>query len=219
MPKSIIAAPSSLLLPSAAPLVPKVTLRLVSSKGDKIISDHVQPAHSWTRNFYNWLSYLCTQNLSSGSTFGAGYLSMKDVGGTIRNLPVVAMGFYNLGAVGNDAYGIVVGTGTTAESFDSYAMATKVANGTGSGQLEYRAQKATTGAYTSGTKTWDFSLVRIFDNTSNGTITVKETGFIIYNVNYAYYFLVCRDLLASSVDVLDDGFLTVTYTVSLQFPG
>ena len=36
-------------------VLPTASIRLVSSLGDKVLFDHIQPAHSYTRNFYNYL--------------------------------------------------------------------------------------------------------------------------------------------------------------------
>ncbi len=191
------------------PLPPQVIIRLESTLDGKLIDFFEGPAHSWVRNFYNSLFVSCVSSTLTGGTFGAGYLVNKIYSGGIGNYS----GFPAVGGAGSDVTGIVVGTGSGAESFDSIDLATRVSNGTTSGKLSYVAQNATTVAYTSGTKTWEATLLRILNNNSGGTITITEVGIMS-----SAYALVCRDLLSSSVAVANGGQITVTYTISLVFP-
>lgn len=205
-------------LPPAA-IVPKVRIRLVSRLRGRIVAEYDQPAHTWVRNFHNWLYCVAAGFIPSGSTFGAGYLSLKDTAGTVANLAAASYSFVIAGAVNQSAYGILCGRGTSAESYESYALATPITHGTGANQLSHRAGSAIAPSYTSGTKTWASSFNRLFDNSSGSTITVTETGIVARANNTLNYYLLCRDLLASSIDVLNSGTLTVTYEISLTFPG
>lgn len=199
-------------------LVPAAHIRLVSRLGERIIAKYDQPAHSWVRNFHNWLYCVAAGFIPSGSTFGAGYLSLKDTGGTVRNLAAASYSLVVAGLVNNSDYGIVTGRGTSAESYDSYALATPITHGTGANQLSHRAGSAIAPGYTAETLTWLSSFSRLFDNSSGSTITVTETGIVCRAYNTTNYYLLCRDLLASSIDVLNSGTLTVTYEISLTFP-
>lgn len=211
-------------------------------KNGKQTSYHKQRSHSWTRNAYNHLFSQLAGKDTSDSTFVAGKLSMKITGGTIRygafpslvgcinegsNDPysVDAVSTNNggyRGPAGNDNYGIQVGTGTNAESFEDYVLQTKVATGNGATQLAYGEQQAHSVAYTSGTKTLANDLVRYFNNNSGGTIAVTEVA-LVFDGHVGgvedQYVLVARDKLGAAVEVADTGQLKVTYTISLVFAG
>ena len=202
-----------------ASLIPSARIRLQSHLDSRLIADHVQPAHSWVRNFHNWLYCVAAGFIPSGSTFGAGYLSLKDTGGTVRNLLAASYSYVVAGPVNDSNYGIVTGRGASAESYESYALATPITHGNGANQLSHRAGSAIAPGYTAGTLTWLSSFSRLFDNYSGSTITVTETGIVCRANNTINYYLLCRDLLASSIDVLNSGTLTVTYEISLTFPG
>lgn len=198
--------------------LPSASIRLVSSLGDKVLFDHIQPAQSYTRNFYNYLLLAIFGISTTDATFGAGHASFKDTGGSVRNFTYFSYASYVINTSADAACGIIVGRGSTAESFDSYALATPCAHGTGSNQLSYRAMSMPTPSWTSGTKTFDLAVSRILDNASGSTITITETGIYLSGYPGTYKFMFCRDLLASSIDVLHNGFLTVTYTQSLVYP-
>lgn len=198
--------------------LPSATIRLVSSLGNKVLFDHVQPAHSYTRNFYNYLLLSAFGISTSDATFGSGHANFKDTGGSVRNFTYSTYAWYVINTAADATCGIIVGRGSTAESFDSYALATPCAHGTGSNQLSYRAMSMPTPSWTSGTKTFDLAVKRLFDNASGSTVTITETGIYASAYPGSYKFMFCRDLLASSIDVLNSGILTVTYTQSLVFP-
>jgi hypothetical protein len=193
-----------------------IRLKLESTLDGKLINVYDDRSHSPVRNFYNAIYGVFINFTPTGSTFGAGYLTSKDITNTARNR-VFGTAFGMVGPVNTSTYGIIVGRGSTAESFEQYSLATIITHGTGANQLSYTAQNATTVAYTSGTKTWDASLVRIMNNNSAGTITVTESCLTDYNGNSGLL-MMCRDILASPVDVLAAGQLTVTYTVSIVYP-
>jgi len=115
-------------------------------------------------------------------------------------------------AVGNDTYGIVVGTnaGTSAEDNEDYALDTKIATGGGGGQLNYQA--VTFVAPRTVGPNIDFDISRAFVNASGGTITVKEIGIIIKNTNDTKYHLLLRDVVTDEpVDAAET--LTVVYVL------
>ncbi|MBL8484123.1 MAG: hypothetical protein JNJ60_18140 [Rhodocyclaceae bacterium] len=110
------------------------------------------------------------------------------------------------------------GTGTTAESFEHFALAALVAQGTSSGQLSYQATVNGGQSYNAGTKVWTSTLARILNNNSGGTIVVAETGIYANQANGATNHMIERSLLGATVSVLNTGQLTVTYTMTLTFP-
>jgi hypothetical protein len=68
-------------------------------------------------------------------------------------------------------------------------------------------------AYTSATKTWVATLIRVFNNNSGASIVVAEAGLLGSGST-----LLSRDVLGSTVTVANGGQLTVTYTISRAFP-
>jgi len=191
------------------PLPPHVIIKLESTVDGKLIDRFEGPSHSYVRNFWNTIFAINAAYTMSGSSFGEGYITTKYLNGTMNNNNAIPC----VGAVNNSNQGIVVGTGSGAESFESYDLTTRVVHGSSSGQLSHTLQNTTTIAYTSGTKTWEATLLRIFNNNSGGSIIITEVGILSSAGN-----LVCRDLLASSVTVANGGQLTVTYTISMVFP-
>lgn len=187
-------------------------------------------SQSWVRNAYNIVvTQMCAIGSAAGTAYGAGGMYNKDTGGTNRYATEqgashhIAQRSHWEGTIGSTTYGIVVGTGTGAESFEDYALGTKVNHGTGAGQLSYAAQETTTAAYTSGTKTWAGTLIRYINNNSGGAIVVGETGLYatVYTaqVSTTYYCMLARDLQDPTVSVADTAQLKVTYTItSMAYP-
>lgn len=114
----------------------------------------------------------------------------------------------------SDVFGIVVGSGTTSPTPDDYNLESKIAHGTGAGQLDYDTHTFTE-VSVSGSESL-FEVARSFKNLSGGDVTVSEVGIIAQNHRSdigTHYFLVARDVLASPVTVPDGGSLTVKYTI------
>ena len=184
---------------------------------------------SWVRNQYVWQQQGMALADFTSVTFGSGLHSVKNTSGTIKSAnchtfwssPETVVGYY---AAANDATrGIVVGTSTTAESLDHYALQTPIANGTGTGQMSYNACSVTK---TWSSPTWTAAWVRIINNNSGGTITVNECGLYSYLLNnytwpgsYIYRtYMTNRDKLSSGEAILDAGQLTVTYNIVITYP-
>ena len=203
----------------------------VRDKEGRLIQRYKQRSHSWVRNAYNHLfSNMCSKNATS-DTWGGGHLNFKDTGGTVRGTTdrgaAIASDNYESDSYGvkapitEDTWGLLVGSGTNAESFEDYTLQTKIAHGTGSGQLSYGAGQAHSVSYTAGTKVFEDELVRYFNNNSGAAIDVNEVG-MIFRVGVAFYttarILLARDKLASTVTVPNTGQLKVTYTIELTYP-
>lgn len=214
------------------PPPPFVTVRLeIADIGTGEIEHiHTEQAHSFTRNWYNFFGGFCGGMSSvGGSVWGAGYISSKATNASIvavtptQNNSLYITAANNTcfaGIVNNSTYGIVIGTGTDAESFESYALGAQIAHGTSAGQMSHAASVYTNTAYDSGTKTYTQVFSRVFSNTSGGTIVVAETGMITrITVNgTAHLSLVERNLLGSTASVDNGQKITVTYTLTLAFP-
>jgi len=120
---------------------------------------------------------------------------------------------------GTDSYGIVVGSGSTPQTYSDYALASQIKNGTGAGQLSYGVH-TTTSSY--GSASSYVTISRTFTNQSGSAIVVREVGIIARqstttNSNTTdTKFLIARDVLANPVTVNNLGTLTVTYTLTLS---
>lgn len=200
---------------------PKTFLRLdVLGPDGEPLETYEDRAHSWTRNAYNMLLNRFTK-ATLGTTFAAGSTALKgEASGTV--IATLDTYFSSNGGIKPSAtantsnFGIVIGTGTTAESFESHNLAAKIVSGTASGQMSYGAGDAPTLSYDAGSKKWTAPLVRILNNNSGASIVVGEVG-IVYDCAAAA-FMFCRDVLASAVTVPNAGQLTVTYTIEMTFP-
>jgi len=112
------------------------------------------------------------------------------------------------GGSGDASYGIQVGTGTAANSTSTYALASQIANGTGSGQLSYGSNSYSWSAGTTST-----IVIRSFINNSGGSITVSEVG-LVWESN-GYDFIMIRDVLSSSVTIANGVSFVAQYNISI----
>jgi len=200
----------------------------VFDKDGKLLQRHHQRSHSWTRNAYNHLASQLMAKNGDDATFEGGKLSIKKEDTTVKygeypitliygaTMDTPAAGY--LGSAGMDTAGIVVGTGTDAESFEDYTLQTKIENGTAPTELVYVESEATAMGYADTTLT--ATLIRYFNNNSGGEITVNELGILLigYVQNASNIWLQVRDKLAVGVAVPDTGQLKVTYTIQLAYP-
>ncbi len=216
-------------------------LKMEVLDGDgKLVQEHSQRSHSWVRNAYNMMFSSLAGKDADDSTFEAGKLSGKDTNGLVaygdypfafylgksispygNSADGTGMGYRCV--AGSDTYGIQVGSGTNAESFEDYALQTKIADGASGGELNYVLSQAHSITYTGGTKVLKNDLVRYFNNNSGGSIGVNEVGIVVRvaritgPVNLGY-FLMSRDKLGATVTVADTGQLKTTYTIQISFP-
>lgn len=208
--------------------VPEAFLTLeVFDKDGKLISRHHQRSHSWVRNAYNMLFSGLAGKDGSDSTFEAGKLSIRGTNGTVEygtypiaqifssSIDGTAYGYR--AAAGEDSWGILVGSGENAESFEDYVLQTQIDDGSGGGQLNHVASEAHAITYTDTTLT--NTLIRYFNNNSGGSIDVNEVALVVRAKvqNLTRQWLQSRDKLASTVSVPDTGQLKVTYTIQLAY--
>jgi hypothetical protein len=223
--------------------IPMMYLEMeVKMPDGSIVHHHKQRSHTWVRNAYNHLFSQLAGRSAVDSTFGAGLLSIKDTGGTVRYSDLSGIAFsnqtinstqvrwelptatYNYGYMSpatSDDYGIVVGSGTTAYDFEQYKLTTLIVNGTGAGQLSYAESEANTDSYDVPSKTFTVTLVRYMNNNSGGNVDVNEVGLYARGTAlYGVYNDWCqsRDLLASTITIPTTGQLKTQYTIALVFP-
>lgn len=116
-----------------------------------------------------------------------------------------------------DTFGIQVGTGTNAVTANDYALQTKIAHGSGAGQLSYGLTTIpqTTGPAVTGSRAY-FDFVRIFTNNSGGDITINELGLVAeeqLQVGTKVYIMYARDKLTTGATVPNGGTIQVKYTL------
>lgn len=198
--------------------VPSVFISVRAEKYGKKTGGWKGRSHTWNRNFWNANLWLFTGISMGGATFGAGYLNMKNTDGTISAFGNTNSNWHPIGILGDNSYGIQVGTGTGAESFEGYVIGTLIAHGNAATQLYYQAHSAASSSYNAGTRKWTISIKRIFNNNSGGTITVTETTLVFLFAQVTKKVMLNRDLLGASVAVLTGGQLTVQYDITLILP-
>ncbi|RKY44101.1 MAG: hypothetical protein DRP81_06040 [Candidatus Omnitrophota bacterium] len=109
--------------------------------------------------------------------------------------------------------GIVVGSGTTAVTPTDTKLQTKIAHGTGSGQLIHLGCGFKP-VVISGSDAY-VDLVRFFENQSGGDVTINEVGIYAIGASQQYGFCICRDVLSSSITVADGQLLKVRYRIKV----
>lgn len=200
-----------------------------------------QRSRSFVRNAYNILFSQAAAAEADDTTFGPGLINAKDISGAIAKrdtpiswIPLDASSLGN-GFRGNEGvfnHGIVLGLGTSAESFEDYYLnGPVIPNGNGSGQLNYNPTEALIKGWSAGTRTLSNSIKRYINNNSGGQINGWGEIILIGKVNFAYsygnltgwwydsyYVVLSRDLLSSPVNIPDKAQVKVIYTISLVYP-
>ena len=199
----------------------------VFDKDGKLLQRHHQRSHSWTRNAYNGLfSVMAGKDMNDAALFQGGKLNMKATNGTVYNNPNpwsfstwsvdgTIHGYRAIAA--NDDWGILVGSGVNAETFEDYELQTKILEGAGAGQLNHATSEVHDISYAA--LVFKNELVRYFNNNSGGDIAINEVAL----VSKPYFpntepMVFSRDHLASTITVPDTGQVKVTYTVQLTYP-
>lgn len=113
--------------------------------------------------------------------------------------------------VNDDTHGIVIGTGTTAETNTDYVLEAQIEEGSGSGEMSHGAQDSEVTAVVGANV--DLIFKRAFTNNSGATITVGEAGiYVKFHYATPWYHCILRDALAATIDIPDKCSLTVYYT-------
>lgn len=169
----------------------------------KLAEEVIQPAHSYVRY---WPELL---NIHLGMRNGTD--TVIDVDGVSRSIST-STGLNTFprvnAAVAAGTYGIVVGTGTAAVAMTDVALGTKIAHGTGSGQLSH-GLCATYPVDTTGANTARYiNIARGFQNNSGAAVTVSEAGVYVADnrVPGDGIFCACRDLITFTIPI---GYLAV----------
>jgi len=173
---------------------------IVKGRDGKVLYHDIKKSDSFVANYYRIISKL----MGCAST-----IYLVDVNGNTQE--VVSPNKMDLSALaGDDSKGIAVGTGTTSPSASDHALGSKIANGTGSGQLSYQA--CSVGGATVADPDTYFEVTRDFKNESGADITVYEIGEI-GEVNLSgggtTKVLIFRHVESGGITVPDGATLTV----------
>jgi len=183
---------------------------IVKNKDGKVIKQFRKPMDSFVNNM-----------LTLMTMFDSNGWSVKDVNGNTVNFYFKNQAdnyLYNaevLAPSGDDSYGILVGSSDATFEVTQYNLASKIPNGTGSGQLSY-GETSIVGAGDD-YQTWQ----RAFDNMSGSDITVKEIGMFAKvtreesGVPTPYYVMLARDVITTTT-VPNGGRLIVKYTFKIN---
>lgn len=189
-------------------------LELKVKRKDGSIREHrVMKSKSYVRQFLELL--LVQMNMVPESH----PMSIRDTGNNLREIAFSNWTFGSNAPVGDDTYGIMVGTGTTAPTIDDYKLEAQIAHGTGAGQMQYG--DVAFGLPTASGSVSHFTVTRDFANASGGTITVNEIALYVralssepgyyYKRESIWAFMIIRDIITGGIDVPDGETLTVNY--------
>jgi len=176
----------------------------VRDRDGNIIYYHRQKARTWVRNFFHILWY------GFKNTDPTVY---KQDGSTAATSQYFITVMTLMAGAGNANYGILVGMGTKAWSFDDYKLDNKIAHGSGPNQLQYGS--VTVEDIVVGSNIVYFRIVRTFTNSSTSSVTVTEVALATYY--YGLCPVIARDLLSPSVTVPPGSTLTVRYIISMSW--
>jgi hypothetical protein len=183
----------------------------------RLIQRLIQRSDSFLPNFLGELFTQLNSVYNNANASNATIASGPNTAGTTQQF-ISAFANYNSqdifatnDSAGDASYGIQVGTGTAANSTSTYALASQIANGTGSGQLSYGSH-----GYNWSTGTTSTTVARSFINNSGASITVSEVG-LVWKSNYdnPAEFLMIRDVLSSSFTVANGSSFVAQYTISI----
>jgi len=185
----------------------------VEDKHGNVVKQFNQPMQTFVDNASAAImcGFLMTCDAAAG-------FSVTEVGGAAKNIAynsqVNAGDYCVIAAIGNDNFGVLVGTSNTAWGWTQHNLQGKISHGTGSGQLTHGV---TTRSYTAdGGAPATCTVQRSFDNNSGADITVREIGwFLTAMVGTAQYFMIARDVITATI-VPNGGRLTVTYNIKIN---
>ncbi|GJQ43850.1 MAG: hypothetical protein JETCAE03_33480 [Ignavibacteriaceae bacterium] len=141
-------------------------------------------------------------------------------GGSVGTPSVGRYSYDLVSAAGNDEYGILIGTGSTAPSHSDYNLGW-ITHGTGSNQLYYNIATFTGIVDVSGSG-YKTRTTRTFSNYGSESVFVKEMGlvtdfnYLSFGFNYSTAVLFARDITditgsTLNIEVPPSGTLTINY--------
>ena len=185
----------------------------VRDKDGKVIKRRRFRSHSYLRQFIAMIRGI---QFHTHGTSNVGNTTVKDITGTDRGYPanayIYAAGMPVNCVAASSEYGLVVGTGTGANSTATYALQSQITHGTGTGQLSYGSH--TFEALTVSGSDVYFRIIRTYTNYSGAGITVNEVGIYTKALDSggtARVFCIARDLVSGGILVPNGATLTLRY--------
>jgi len=200
------------------PLDAILEYEVVDNKTGRVISKGRQRVRSWLKFWMQWMYILANVNDSTDPPT----ISAVDTGGTSRTIPYYAMQNYfrrivpGLKAIAGDSgRGLVVGSGSSPNTVDTYKLESLIPHGTSTGQLQY-GETSVSGPTQVSPEVLEVQYYRSFTNGSGGDVVIRECGIYASMFDYAgsvRYFCAARDLInpPSGVTVPDGSTLIIRY--------
>jgi hypothetical protein len=194
---------------------------VVRDKDGKEVLRRQEYGDSFVANFIKILFCACGRHFAPDT---GSVMTLTDTTNTARtgdedNAPTTNMSLTQLfdcnATSGDDSHGLLVGTGTTATDIDDYALDTVVAEGTGAGQMEYGNHSIVASTHDGSTNSYA-GITRTVANNSGGSIVVAEVGLVCnmdWDTTTNRNFLLLREVLGTTVTVLDTQTLTATVRI------
>lgn len=196
----------------------------VIDKNGNVISKRREQSKSLLKHFALILQSLMAGTITgyrSRSNFDT-KVELKDISGNAFSYPNIVSdprlparyqdsAFEVSAYYGEDTFGIVVGTGTTAVSRDDFTLVNQVKHGFGTGQLVHGETTVEDVDGNPPSSVW--RVIRTFTNESSATITIREIG-LVANCN-GRSVLIARDVLSQAQDVPVFATLTVRYVFTV----
>ena len=176
---------------------------VVKDPDGKVVHDSGQrPAKSFVIAF---LGLIC-------SFFQHAAVGSKDTSGDVRGPWGGAAGTTCRvdATINQSLWGLVVGTGNTAEDNLDWKLETQLTEGAGAGNITHGAVTVSIPGVVGANV--DFEVKRPFTNNTGSVITVKEAGIYSYS-SAPYYHCNIRDVLPGPINVPDKCSLTIYYTL------
>lgn len=191
-------------------LMKRITLK--DKKGKIVFDSGIQPSQSYVLQFLQIICAIITFHGSPDPSIRDTDAQYQQLGST----NIWDSGDYPFsihGGSGEEYWGLVVGTGDMAEDNENYRLESKIAHGTGAGELEHGGTSYNSPAVNGAGTYYQWHIYRTFANNSGGSIEVKEIGAQVRYTNSPAnkYALIWRDLLSPTITIPDGQTLTVNY--------
>jgi len=199
------------------PLDAILEYEVIDNKTGRVINKGRQRVRSWLRLWIGLMYILANTN----DTLTPPTTSVVDTGGTTRSIPYLGTDFlYRLvpgfrALTGDTARGLVVGSGSSPNTVDTYKLESQIGHGTNPGQLQYGAT-STSGIIQVSPEVLEVQYYRPFINSSGGDVVVKECGIyapMLDTDRNVRFFCALRDLInpPNGVVVPTEGALVIRY--------
>ena len=201
-----------------------LTVVVRNSEG-RVIRVHRQRSHSPTFNFMSlflplqyYINCSCSTSLTNTGNSTNSFAPGNNSSAKCISYPNAATSFSSF------LYMIQVGSGQQSNPYNSYSLASPIANGSGSGQLVYGTPSVSPNITVSGNSAY-FIISQTFNNSSGGTVTITEVGIVTQiviissngsNTTIPGQLLVWYDVLSSSISVPNGGSVTIYYTFTVN---